>query len=723
MMSSISSAQLPKSIRRNVALRICIVYAIISAMWILLSDKLVFSLVAEPGDMALLSMVKGIVFVLATSAIIYVLVSRGLRAVGQSEQRYRHVVQRSQIGIFHYDMEWNITDCNTRLVEILQSARERLIGFNLQNLQDRSILPALEKAIEGEEGAFEGFYSATTGPARLWILLRTAPLFDEQERVKGGVAIIEDISERKWAEQALRNAERQYREIFEHAGEGIYQSTPDGRFIAANPALAQMLGYASADELIGSITDIERQVYVNQEERLLFRRSLEEHGSIKGFLSQLHRKDGTTIWVSENARVVRNGSPQIRYYEGAVQDITERKHAEEALSESEERYRSLVEMSPDAIAVHSEGRLVYANAAAAQLLGAGTPEELVGKPILSFVHPEYHETVRQRVESVGSEGVAAPLIEEKFIRLDGTVIDVEVVAIPFTFRGKPAVQVVIRDITPRNQAEREIRLLAQTVASTKDCVSITDLEDRTLFVNDAFVETYGFTREDLIGKPISIIRSPANAEELASQIRPATLAGGWYGEVVNRRKDGSNFPVELWTSVVRNEIDEPVAMVGVARDITERKRAEGSMQKLLRAIEQSDEVIFMTERDGTITYINPAFEKVYGFKREEAIGKTPRILKGGTLSEAVYRDFWALLLAGKSVRGDIVNRTKPGKLITVKSSISPIHDGEGSVTGFIAVQDDITDRKKAEEERKTLESQLFQAQKMESIGTLAGGIA
>ena len=712
-----------RSFRYNIALRICVVYALVSSVWILLSDKLVFAFIARPDDMVIISMIKGVVFVLATTAIIFFLIRRGLHAVRESEQNYRLLFDHSPVGIIEFDMDLVITNCNNRFMEIIRRPAEQYVGFNLSGLQEHSILPSLQMALRGEEGVYEGPFNEPAGQERTWISMRTAPLFDAGKRVKGAVAIVEDISERKWAEQALRDAEKQFRQMFEHSGEGIYQSTPEGKFIAVNPALARMLGYASPQELLTNVTRIEHQLYANREERVSFKRKLEGRGVVKGYVSQLRRKDGTTIWASENARVVKNGSPDASYYEGTLQDITERKRAEEALLESEQRYRSLVEMSPDAIVVHSDGLIVFANAAAAQLLAASDAQDLVGKPILNFVHPEYQHTVTQRVLSVGEEGRNAPLMEEKFIRLDGTVVDVEVVAIPFTYKAKAAVQVIVRDISERNQAEREIKLLAQTVASTKDCVSITDLEDKILFVNDAFVETYGYSREECVGQDIALLRSPLATKHLGRQILPATLAGGWYGEILNRRKDGTDFPVELWTSIVRNDADEPVAMVGVARDITARKKSEESMRKLLRAIEQSDEVIFMTERDGTITYVNPAFGKVYGFVEKEVIGCTPRVLKSGMISRGDYAAFWKKLLAGEGVHLELVNKTKSGQLLTVDTSVNPVFDGDGAIIGFIAIQNDVTERKRAQEERKVLESQLLQAQKIESVGTLAGGIA
>ncbi len=141
------------------------------------------------------------------------------------------------------------------------------------------------------------------------------------------------------------------------------------------------------------------------------------------------------------------------------------KQAKEALRESEERYRKLVELSPDAIVIHSEGRVVFINTAGAKLLGAADPAQLIGKPIMDVVHPDYHDIVKERIRLMREEKIAVPLIEEKFIRLDGSVIDVEVAAMPFTYGGKPGMQVVIRDITERKRAGEVMRKRTQELSA------------------------------------------------------------------------------------------------------------------------------------------------------------------------------------------------------------------------------------------------------------------
>lgn len=132
---------------------------------------------------------------------------------------------------------------------------------------------------------------------------------------------------------------------------------------------------------------------------------------------------------------------------------------------------------------------------------------------------------------------------------------------------------------PARDAESKFDMAINALRSISECVSITDMEDIVLYVNDAFCKTYGFTEDELLGKPVDVIRSPNNPLEVVERILPDTLTGGWQGELFNRRKDGSEFPIALSTSVVRDEQDEPVALIGVATDITNRKREEKALQR------------------------------------------------------------------------------------------------------------------------------------------------
>lgn len=308
-------------------------------------------------------------------------------------------------------------------------------------------------------------------------------------------ATLRDISKRKRAEQTLRDQEEQYRLLFENATHGIYRTTPDGRILLANPALLEMLKYDSFEQLAARNLEADgtEAAYARGE----FKARLEAAGELRGLEAAWERCDGRTIFVRENAHVVRGPDGTPLFYEGSVEDITARKEAEEALrrahdeletrveqrtaalAESEQRYRSLVEHSPEGIVVYSDSRLVYLNRAALRLLGAETQEQLLGRPILDVVHPDWRDEARKRARLSQHLGQASALAEFQYLRLDGSAIDVEAVSTPIVFEGKPAGQVLIRDITGRKRAEQEIyRLHAE----------LTLAYERTLNAYDATIE-------------------------------------------------------------------------------------------------------------------------------------------------------------------------------------------------------------------------------------------
>ena len=161
-------------------------------------------------------------------------------------------------------------------------------------------------------------------PVEVW----ATPIYDTKGNITYAIAAFQDITERKQAQEALLKAEQKYRRIFENALEGIFQTTPDGRYISANPALAQIYGYDSPEDLIANLTNIQQQLYVEPHRRTEFINLMQQYGEVSGFESRVYRKDGSIIWISENARAVCDVSEALSYYQGFVEDITERKRAE-----------------------------------------------------------------------------------------------------------------------------------------------------------------------------------------------------------------------------------------------------------------------------------------------------------------------------------------------------------------------------------------------------------
>ena len=188
------------------------------------------------------------------------------------------------------------------------------------------------------------------------------------------------------------------------------------------------------------------------------------------------------------------------------------------------------------------------------------------------------------------------------------------------------------------------------------------------------------------------------------------------GETFTSRTTMGGLVFETNNAPLRDEEGRIVGAIGAATDITWRQAAEAERERLITAIEQATEDIIITDIEGAIVYVNPAFEKITGYTREEVTGQNPRILKSGGHDTAFYRQLWATIGAGKVWTGRLINRRKDGRMIQQDASISPIRDNRGHIVGYVAVRRDIS-------RQLLIEAQLRQAQKMEAIGTLAGGIA
>ncbi len=414
------------------------------------------------------------------------------------------------------------------------------------------------------------------------------------------VALPEEVSDMPAPEMARVSGypdESRLRALAENTDELVVLQDPDGRYLFTNdshrlgPCMARVHGILAGNPSGRNASDS----MLNRIRRVV------ETG--QGFAEETRMDwDGQTHWFLDQISPMKDAGGAVAAVATLSRDITDRKKSEQRLRESEERYRTFVENSNEGIwrietekaipctlpveeqvqRILNHAYVAECNPSLARLFGFDQPSTIIGMPFKTLLQAdtiEEHKTLTTFVQS----GYRLSNWEDHLVAQDGAHRHV-LHNLAGTIENGALVRVwgSLSDITERKDAERELRLLAHTITSTRDSVSITDLNDRILFVNDAFLSTYGYTEDELLGSDIAKIRPESTVAQELAQSKEQTLTDGWYGELMNRRADGSLFPVEFWTSVVRNDENEPVAMVGVARDITARRVAEEELRSSLR---------------------------------------------------------------------------------------------------------------------------------------------
>ena len=270
-----------------------------------------------------------------------------------------------------------------------------------------------------------------------------------------------ELIDRDVAEEALRASETRYRTLVEQIPVIVYEYADDEddvtgraphRLAFVSSQIERLLGITPEEWRRGGTALWAEMLHPDDRDRVTVgNRRAHETGSVFREEYRMVGRGGQVVWVRDEARLIRDEASGEFVWHGVVVDITDLMRAERALRESEGRYRDLVQLSPDAILIHAEGRFVYANDAAVGLLGADSTEQLVGMPVMEIVHPDFREVVSNRIRQEEA-GRPVPLIEEKFIRLDGGVIDVEVAGMPVAINGQHGGQIVVRDVTQRKRA-------------------------------------------------------------------------------------------------------------------------------------------------------------------------------------------------------------------------------------------------------------------------------
>jgi len=401
----------------------------------------------------------------------------------------------------------------------------------------------------------------------------------------------------------------------------------------------------------------------------------------------------------------------------------------ERLKAGEQRYRLLVEHAPIPIIVHADERVIFANPAAARCVGADRPEVLAGRWIYDFIDPEWQATVKDRVQSLSGEKRPAPATEEKFIRVDGRRIWVEVAATPIEYEGKVAVQVVFQDITTRKEAESALQERTRQLAATSTMLRVIldtipvrvfwkDRESRYLGCNRPFAEDAGLlTPEDALGRTDHEMAWREQADlyrrDDAWVMEHQSPKIGF--EEPQTRLDGSVRVLRTSKVPLYDPDGNLMGVLGCYEDITEQRRTLQERMRLAAAVEHAAEGIVITDEEGAVLYVNPAFVRMTGYETEEVRGRKASVLECPR-RHAEYDEIWEVVRKGKGWSGRTVLRKKDGSVLNVSVTISPVRDKDGRIMNFTGIVRDIS-------RELELQRQLEEAQRLESVGQLAGGVA
>ena len=571
--------------------------------------------------------------------------------------------------------------------------RERMSGEGAREYYESAVLHKSGRRVDVEV-AVKPFRAE--GSTRLVILLRSITERERDEEARSRLATIVESSD-----------------------DAILGNTLEGIITSWNPGAEKLYGY-SADEIIGQHVSIlfpsERQ---NELSRVLER--LPQEGEMDSYETVRIAKDGRRLHVSITASPIKDSSGKVIGTSAIVRDIAERREAEEALKESERRFRQLFERSTDALLVHDEeGRMVDCNEEACRSLGY-TREELLRLSVRDFAVDLLSEEEKRKGDTPwrramnAEPGTLVGLHENEHRRKDGTTFPVEVHVDFIDYGGKRMMLASVRDITERKQAEEALResekrfrtIFEQTALG----ISIADPNRRLLETNQAYQKMLGYSEEDLYGKHLDEI-SHSDDVPRDAEFNKELLSGHldrYQREKRYIRKDGELIWVQPTVSVVRDAEGEPQFLIGTVEDITERKRYKEALSESERryrsVVDNIKEVVFQTDAQGLWTFLNPAWVEITGFSVEESIGTNFLNYIHPDDRQRNLELFRLLIEREKDYcRYEIRYMTRGGGFRWIEVWARLTLNDDGTVAGTSGTLNDITERKRAEEDLRESEA-------------------
>lgn len=495
----------------------------------------------------------------------------------------------------------------------------------------------------------------------------------------------------------------------------------------ANPAVSYQCPHGLVDNATPIIIDGKHlgnfftgQFFLEKPDLDFFRKQAKKYGFVeKDYLEAVEK---VPVWTKEKLE------KYLDFIKGFIELIAgiglkniKEIESRKALIESEERHQAIIKSTSDWVwEIDEQGKYSYCSDSVGRILGYSA-EEIIGKTPFDLMPLEESERVLAIFRDIVTTKSSIVDIENWNIHKDGHRVCLLTNGFPiFNETGKlTGYRGVDKDITERKLAEQEVALLAHAVKSTSECISITDMDNNILFVNQAFLNKYGYDEDELFGQNISIVSSPNNPPGILKEIYTETMQGGWQGETLNRKKDGTEFFISLSTSRIQNQYGNSVSLIGIAKDITERKHAESTLrqseEKFRLLADHMTDMVWLMDLNLEITYISPSVEKQRGFTFEE-LQQMPldkNLTPASTqLAMGIFSRELPKMMSDPTYsfpeNVDLEFNRKDGTTFWLECLFSIIRDGNGVPVSVLGVGRDIT-------EHRLLMKQLIESEERLSL--------
>ncbi|MHA2247740.1 MAG: sensor histidine kinase [Candidatus Hodarchaeales archaeon] len=544
-----------------------------------------------------------------------------------------------------------------------------------------------------------------------WMLDEATLIRDEQGNPTEIVGYWTDITKQKEAEEKLSKSEEQYRSLFENIPIGLYRSTPDHKFLAANPTFIKQVGFSSFEELLS--INSEKLATRRNYQRDRFLMEINAKGEAKGLESELKQSDGTSIYIRENARAIKDSKGLIICFEGSVEDITDRVLAEEALRESEEKYRSLIDnLSDIVIELDSEGNFSFISPQAVDVLGY-IPEEEIGKSGFDFIHPDdMGEALELFQKALTGEQIYN--FEYRAKHKKGHYVPVSVSGRIIEKDDEFKLISVLRDITERKKVEEDLvktktrleYLLKSSPAVIYTCEPWGDFP--ATFMSENVKETTGFEVHEFVYNPSFWISGihPDDRQRAVDNFKDIVQKKHYSKTYRFKHKNGSYHWMLDEATVILDEQGNPIETVGYWTDITERKEAEEALkeseEKFRLFFESAPISIATSSLDGYTFTMNQKTFEIMGYTEEElrTIDLKDTYVNPQKRNEVLQK----LMSSGSLKDCEVKRRRKDGSEFIAVLNAQIIEKGGEKI--ILSTMQDITQQKIAEEKLQKSEQRF-----------------